>query len=141
MSENPTNDRNLNRRIVVIVPDEPGALAQITEALGAAGINIESIDGRQAGELGIVSLKTDNDDAALQALISSGLRAIASDTILLRLPDRPGALAGVARIFSDHQLNVRTIHIVHRLEGHAIVAVNTDDDDLALSLLDSDSLI
>ena len=138
MSQLPADD---SRRIIVIVPNEAGALAQVTEALGEAGINIEAIDGRLAGELGIVSLSTSDDDAALRALLEANLRAITSDSVIFRLPDRPGALAGVARLFGDHQVNVRTIHIVHRLAGQAVVAVTTDDDNRARSLLDSDSLL
>ena len=138
MSQPPADD---SPRIIVIVPNEAGALAQVTEALSEAGINIEAIDGRLAGELGVVSLSTSDDDAALRALLDADLRAITSDSIIFRLPDRPGALAGVARLFGDHQVNVRTVHIVHRLEGQAVVAVTTDDDNRARSLLDSDSLL
>ena len=138
MSQPPVDN---SRRIIVIVPNEAGALAEVTEALGEAKINIEAIDGRLAGELGVVSLSTSDDDAALRALLEANLRAVTSDSIIFRLPDRPGALAGVARLFGDHQLNVRTIHIVHRLAGQAVVAVTTDDDSRARSLLDSDSLL
>lgn len=128
------------RRIIVIVPNESGSLALVTEALGEEGINIEMIDGRQAGDFGVIALSTYDDDAALRALLKANLRAITTDAVVFRLPDQPGALARVAQQFGEHQLNVRTIHIVHRLAGNAIVAVTTDDDDLARSLLDSDSL-
>ncbi len=140
MSQHPPGD-TARRRIMVIVPNEPGSLAQVTEAVGGAEINIESIDGRLAGELGVITLTTSDDDAALQALLRADLRAVTSDAVVFRLADRPGALASVAQLFSQSQINVRTIHIVHRLAGQAIVAVTTDDDDLARSLLDSDSLL
>ena len=141
MSQPPADDTVGSNRIIVIVPHEPGALARITDVLGEAEINIESIDGRSIGELGVITLSTSDDDAALHALLEADLRAVTSDAIVFHLPDRPGALAGVARLFSRHRLNVRTIHIVHRLAGHAIVAVTTDDDDTARSLLDSGSLL
>ena len=134
-------DQEPDTRIIVIVPDEPGSLARVTEVLGEAEINIESIDGRTVGELGVITLRTNDDDAALHALIEADLRAVTSDAIVFHLPDRPGALAGVAQLFGNHQVNVRSIHIVHRLAGHAIVAVTTDDDEKARSLLDGDSLL
>ena len=134
-------DQEPDTRIIVIVPDEPGSLARVTEVLGEAEINIESIDGRTVGELGVITLRTNDDDAALHALLEADLRAVTSDAIVFHLPDRPGALAGVAQLFGNHQVNVRSIHIVHRLAGHAIVAVTTDDDEKARSLLDKDSLL
>ena len=141
MSHPATGNQERGSRIIVIVPDEPGSLAKVTEVLGEAEINIESIDGGSIGELGVLTLRTSDDDAALHALLEADLRAVTSDAIVFRLPDRPGALAGVAQLFGNHQVNVRTIHIVHRLAGHAIVAVTTDDDDKARSLLDKDSLL
>jgi len=141
MSQQPTDQEARGRRIIVILPDEPGQLAHVAGVLAEAEINIEAIDGRQAGELGILTLSTSDDDAALHALLKSDLRAVTSDAIVFHLPDRPGALAGVAQLFGQHDLNVRTIHIMHRLAGQAIVAVTTSDDDLARTLLDSDSLL
>ena len=141
MSQLPNDNLALSRRIIVIVPDEPGSLAKVTEAVGEAEINIESIEGRSVGELGVITLQTSNDEAALHALLEADMRAVTSDAIVFHLPDRPGALAGVAQLLGSHGLNVRTIHIVQRLAGHAIIAVTTDNDDLAVSLLDSDSLL
>ncbi len=141
MNQPQANDAASDNRIIVIVPDEPGSLALVTQALAEADVNIESIDGRQIGELGVITLRTNDDDAALLALLKANLRAVTSDAVVFSLPDRPGALATVAQRFGQHQVNVRTIHILHRLAEHAIVAVTTDNNDLARSLLDKDSLL
>lgn len=141
MNQPDTDNTERSERIIVIVPDAPGSLARVTTVLGDADINIEHIDGSLAGEFGVITLRTDDDDAALHALLQADLRAVTSDALVFHLPDKPGALAGVAQLFSAHQVNVRTIHIVHRLAGQAIVAVTTDNDDLARSILDSGSVI
>ena len=127
--------------IIVIVPHEPGSLAHVATVLGEAEINIEEIDGRMVEPFGVITLSTDDDDAALHALLDANLRAITSDVVVFHLPDKPGALALVAQNLAVHEVNVRTIHIVHRIAGHAIVAVTTDDDDRARTLLGADSLL
>lgn len=55
--------------LVVPVPDQPGALAAVTTALGEAGINIEDIAMRHAGEglRGAMVLGIDGHDTAEQA--------------------------------------------------------------------------
>jgi len=141
MSADPVDSMETPRRIIALVPHEPGSLNRITQALGDANINIEDIDGRAIGELGVITLRTDDDDAALHAMLEEGIRAVTSDAIVFHLPDKPGALAGVSRTFYEHRINVRTIHIMHRIRGHAIIAVTTDDDSTARTLLDRDSLI
>ena len=135
------NQPAADRRIIVFVPDEPGSLALVAEALTEARVNIEDIAGRGIGELGVITLRTDDDDAALGALLAANLRAMTTDCIVFHLDDRPGALASVAQQFGRERINVRTIHIMHRLGGHAIVAVTTDNDDAARALLDPDSLL
>ena len=134
------NQPDSDSHIIVIVPDEPGSLAKVTTVLGEANINIEMIDGR-AGEFGVITLSTDDDDEAMRVLLQANLRAVTSDVVVFRLPDKPGALAGVAQLFGSNNINVRTIHIVHRLAEHAIVAVTTDDDELARTLIDADALL
>ena len=134
-------DKNARRRVIVFVEQDPNALAQITEALGKANVNIEAIDGRMAGDFGVISLGTNDDDAALLALLEVNFRAVTSEAVVFHLDDKPGALAAAARLFSEHKLNVRTIHILHRHAGHAIVAVTTDDDDLARTLIGDASLV
>ena len=135
------NQPETDSHIIVIVRDQPGGLARITTALAEAEINIEMIDGHGAGEFGIVRLSTDNDDEAMRVLLQANLRTVTSDVVLFRLPDKPGALAEIAQRFGSHDINVRTIHIVHRLAEHAIVAVTTDNDDLARTLIDADALL
>ncbi|WP_419919347.1 ACT domain-containing protein [Candidatus Poriferisocius sp.] len=130
-----------DHRIIVIVPHEPGQLAHIAGLLVEENINVEAIDGQLVGDLGVLILSTSDDDAALQILLRDNLRAVTSDALVFQIPDRPGALAGVVQLFEQNGLNVRTIHIIHRHGGTAVVAVTTDNDELASSLLDPDSLL
>ena len=128
-------------RIIALVAHQPGSLALVAETVAEAGINIERIDSRLLGELGAIVLQTSDDEAALRALLQANVRAVTSDQIVFRLRDQPGALAGVAQGFAEQQINVRTIHILHRYAGEAIVAVSTDDDDRARAVLDPASLL
>lgn len=139
--DQPPENAAPNRRIIVMVPDEPGQLARIAGALAEADINIQAIDGRQAGELGVITLSTSDDDDAMRVLLKANFRAVASDAVVFYLPDQPGALAGVAQRFEQERINVRTIHIMHHFGSVAVVAVTTDDDDLARALIGGDYLL
>ena len=125
-------------RIVVIAQDETGVIADIAQALANAGINIESLNTEKAGEQGII---TDNTDRTLHALADAGFKATTDDSLIIRLPDEPGALAQVAQRFKDAGLNIQSLHILDRQAGYATVALSTSDRSQALTLLDPESII
>jgi len=102
------------KQLTVLVPNEHGIAARLTTALAERGINIEEIDVESVADHGIVVLSVDRYDEALRALSDHGFRAITQDTLLVRLEDRPGALATVAMRLRDAGLDLRSMHILRR---------------------------
>ena len=56
--------------LVVPIPDRPGALAEVTTALGTAGINIEDLSMRHGplGTRGAMVIAVDGHEAGRQAI-------------------------------------------------------------------------
>ncbi|MBB5031852.1 ACT domain-containing protein [Prosthecobacter vanneervenii] len=102
------------KQLTVLVPNEHGIAARLTAALAERGINIEEIDVESVADHGIVVMSVDRYDEALRALSDHGFRAITQDTLLVRLEDRPGALAAVALRLRDAGLDLRSMHILRR---------------------------
>ena len=128
-------------RIIVIVRDEVGVIAGVARALADRGVNIESLDTERAGEQGIITLTTDDTDTALRALAGAGFRAATDDSLVFRLPDEPGALARVAERFKAAGVNIRSLHILDRRAGQAVVALSAHDLEEARKLLDPGSIV
>ena len=123
------------RNIRVVVPDRPGLLAELTEVLAARNISIQGIDVESQESCAVVRMAVAHDDEALKVLTDAGYAAVTDDVLLARIDDRPGALAHLSRVFGDAQLNIRSMHHVRREMGQAVVAISTDDNDRARSLL------
>jgi hypothetical protein len=119
----------------VLAPNRHGVFARITEALAAAGVNIEDFDVESHDAEGIVSLTVDKYDAALHVLRDLGYRAITQDTLLIRLEDKPGALATVAVRLKDAGLDLRSMHIVRRSGKFSIVSLVASDNVRAAAVL------
>ena len=119
----------------VLAPNQPGVLARITEALAAAGVNIEDFDVESHDEEGIISLTVDKYDEALRVLRDLGYRAITQDTLLIRLDDKPGALAKIAVRLKDAGLDLRSMHIVRRSGAFSIVSLVASDNARAAAVL------
>lgn len=124
------------KQITLIYDNQPGLLAEITEELGQKGINIETLDAESFKDTAVTILTVDRYDEALDILSSKpGLQAITEDAILIRLEDKPGALAKVARKFSDAGINLRSIRIIKRDANETVVAISAERTDEALELV------
>src|SRR5688572_29373636 len=122
-------------QLTVLVPNEPGIAARLTTCLAERGVNIEEIDIEGVEDRGIVVLTVDRYDEALRALGEHGFRAITQNTLLIRLEDRPGALATVAMRLRDAGLDLRSMHILRRQEGGTIASLVASDNAKAAEVL------
>lgn len=123
------------KQITVVVDDRPGMLAILTEALAKRHVNIESIDGESAPHCGVLNLCVDRYDEALIALRDAGFQAVSEDALLIRIEDRPGALAQIAARFAHAALNIRSLRILRREGGSSLVALVSDDNQAASELV------
>lgn len=124
------------KQMTIIAANHPGVVAEITEALAAQNINIETLDAESVSEVGIILLTVDRYDDALQVLNQfSHLKVFSEDAILIKLQDHPGALAQIARRFKDAEINMRSIRIVQRSPGECVVAISAERSVEALNLL------
>lgn len=128
------------KQISVVARQHADITTEIAQLLGAQGINIETLDMEQVDDTSVVTLTVDRYDAALLALQSAGLQAVSEDALLIRVADEPGTLAKIALRFRDANVHVRSLRILRRRNGRAVVAVSVDRTAKAYELL-SDLII
>jgi hypothetical protein len=121
--------------ITVLVPNKPGQFAGIAEALARREVNVESFSAEGHGEDGFIMLTVDKYDEALRALHDARYKAVSQDALLIRLEDRPGALATVAVRLKDACLDLRSMHIVRRTGDFSIVSLVASDNARAAAVL------
>jgi hypothetical protein len=123
------------KQISVVSHENQDITAELAEALGGAGINIETLDIEHVDESFIVTLTVDRYDEALNVLQQAGFEAVSEDALLIRLVDEPGGLARISRRFREADIHVRSLRLVRRANGHAIVAVSVDRTQKACELV------
>ncbi len=102
----------MRKDFVLIPDDQPGVLARLGEAAGAAGINIEGISAFTGQGKGVVHVLVEDAEAALVALTEAGLEVRgARDVIIVDIEDRPGALGEFTRKLADENINVEQAYI------------------------------
>ena len=126
----------IRTQIAVHMENRPGAVADLTEALQAAGVNILAISVPDAGEYGTVHVLPDDIMKARDALQEANLPHTAADVLQVTLPHRPGALAAMSRILADEQVVIRYAYatIVEGSE-EAVCVIQVDDIHKAADVL------
>jgi hypothetical protein len=123
------------KQLTIVAPDRPGLVAEITEVLAGAGVNLETFDAETTGSTAVVVLTVNQYDVALQALHRGGFQPLTEDALLVRLDDKAGALAAVAKRFRDAGVNLRSLRIIHTAGGQTLAAIATERTAEAVALV------
>ena len=123
------------KQITIVAKEYDGLTADIAAVLGEHGINIESLDAEALEGMGVVTLTVNHYNRALHALNDAGWDAVTEDAFVLRVRDKPGALARVAKRFKDAGVHVRSIRIIQNEGGWGMVAVSAEPVEKARKLV------
>ncbi len=116
------------------LPDVPGSLATVTEALAEANINIETICaiGRVAPNVALVTKQVPQTKALLDKM---GINYTVSELLKMVMPDEPGVLAQFSRRLADGGVNIRSIYILSKYRGDTELVFSVDDPEKARETL------
>ncbi len=129
------------KQLSIISENRFGILTEISEALANAEVNIESIDAELVGDHVVIVLIAEPYDRARQVVHQfPDMQVVTEDAILVKLRNEPGALAKIARRFTDAGVGVRSVRFIQRDETYGLVAISTDRTDKAMALV-SDVLV
>ena len=113
--------------LTVVLKDEPGELAALGGATGAAGVNIEGMCAFTGEGRGIIHLLIDDDavDRAVDALERAGVGvADRREVLVVDVADQPGSLGELARLLSVAGVNIELLYTTF---GGVRLVIATDD--------------
>jgi hypothetical protein len=100
------------KNLTVILEDRPGTLADVGEALGNAGINIDGICGFPCAGRGVLQVLFENGDGARSALEGAGLTVEGErEVLVLEIKDKPGEFGKVCRKAANAGVNIDLAYI------------------------------
>lgn len=148
------------RDILLVGAAEEDLLDEVSQALAAAGISIEGLTALTVDEGNVVRLRVSDreravrildqfvdagreygspaslaGEAAINILRRADFRQAAADSILVRLDDRAGALAGLTHQCHEAGIRLRSVRILWRGKAAAVVELNGSDTERLRELL------
>lgn len=125
----------MGKHFVIEVENRPGALSHLFHVLAMREINVFHSAGVSGGPNGLVVLSLSDDVTAREVLREEGYAFSENDSLVLRVQDRPGALADVTEILAAAGVNVTSVLEVGRHSGNVDTALTVDDLEKALAAL------
>jgi hypothetical protein len=111
--------------LAIALENRPGALAEMGEALGGAGVSVEGGGVFVVDGVGVAHFLVEDARAARAALEAAGIRVVAEHEVLVQKlrQDEPGQLGKIARRMAEAGVNIEVQYSDH---DHNLILVVDD---------------
>lgn len=125
-------------QISIFLENKSGRLAEVTNILSRAGVNIRALSLADTADFGILRLIVNQGDLAKQVMKEHGFTVGKTEVVALEVPDRPGGLGEILKILYESGINVEYMYaFVQRSGDNAVIIFRFDEIDKAISVLTS----
>ncbi len=123
-------------QLSVFLENKTGRLAEVTQALAAAGVNIRALSLADTSDFGILRFIADNTEKARATLKEAGFTVGRTQVVALRVEDTAGGLDHVLQCLKGEGVNVEYMYaFVQRDTCSATLIFRFDDIDRAVETL------
>lgn len=124
-------------QLMIPAINKPGALAEVTAALGNANINIRGITISSFGPQGFFNILVDDPKGAQKALIKAGLTVEVKEVVSIVIDDKPGSLNKVIQLLAKENINIiNSYGFVIESKKTAVIVIEVDQIDKTINLLE-----
>ena len=115
--------------LTVSLEDRPGALADVGEALGKGGVNIEGLTAVSSEGRAIVHVLVEDAAAARTALEGAGIKVEGeAEPLISEVPsgqvDQPGVVGQMARAMADAGVNIQVVYLATKNRAVVVTSDN-----------------
>ncbi|HET57809.1 MAG TPA: amino acid-binding protein [Deltaproteobacteria bacterium] len=126
---------NTVRQIGHSLKNEPGGLSEVSDLLGANGINIIAIYFKAQGKEGRLQFVANDPERAINVMKSAGYNIDVTDVIACVVPHHPGGLNAVLKPLRNASINVEYIYPCLGTGAMTVLILGVDSVSGALKIL------
>ncbi len=126
------------QQISVFLENRSGQLAEITEILAQADINLRAIHIAETADYGVLRIIVNKPQEAVEALRSHGMVVSLTDVLAVGIADEPGGFSKAVQALAVHGVNIEYMYaFIGRDKDKAYVIIRPDKDAEAAEALRS----
>jgi len=115
------------RQFEVVIENRIGALADVCEVLSQAKVNIKAITTELKDGIGIIRFVADDEEITRSILKDAQLDFSEYEIVPVRLLDKPGELARLARGLANIGIDIESVHMLSKDSGTTEIAFKVDN--------------
>lgn len=123
----------------VEIPNKPGQLARLGQALGMRGVGIKAVASVGTSNPAVFAFVTDNDSLTQTALKELNLAYEEVEVLTAKFTDHAGGLGRFAQQLGDEMINIDSIYLLHRIHHEVEIGFTVDDVTKAKEILGLES--
>lgn len=128
----------LIKQISVFVENKEGRLAEITETIANAGVDIRALSIADTTDFGILRLIVDKPHETETVLKKAGFTVSVTNVIAVGIDDVPGGFAKPMRVLADAHIDVEYMYaFISRDTKKAYVILRVNDNETASKALEN----
>lgn len=126
----------IEKQLAIFLANKPGTLAQVCDVLAKKGINILALSVSDTVDHAVVRMVVSDSNAALHLLGDAGALVVENEVLAIELPNKPGALAKVARKLAKAKVNIEYAYAaVSPEQRSSLVIIRPSDVKKAMKVL------
>jgi hypothetical protein len=123
-------------QISIFLENRKGRLYDVCSLLGGSDVNIRALTIAETESFGVLRIVVDKSDLAIQLLRDNHFVANFTEVVAIEVPDKPGGLASILKIFSDNDVNIEYMYgFVEKFSDKALLVMRFEDTDFAQQIL------
>ncbi|THB64186.1 MAG: ACT domain-containing protein [Desulfovibrio sp.] len=128
-------------QISIFLENKAGRLAEVTQVIADAGINIRALSLADTSDFGILRLIVTDFEKAKAALKDKGFTVGRTTVVAVKVEDTPGGLSSILSILSKSGINVEYMYAFVQQSGKdAILIFRFDRTDQGIEVLKANNI-
>jgi hypothetical protein len=125
------------QQLSIFLENKSGRMAEISNILGQACVNIRALSLADTTDFGIVRLIVDDEDKAVNVLKENGITVVKTDVTAVELPDKPGGLAKALNVLQQKNIGIEYLYSAATRKDKAYIIFRFDNAEKAIEALQS----
>ena len=119
------------KQLSIVVENELGRLAEITEIIANNNINMRALTLAEADNHGVLRIIVNEPDKVAEMLTENYMTLSVSNVLSVCIDDNPGELAKILRILADKNINIKYLYVfVSKQDNKAYSVIRVKREDI-----------